>query len=102
MVGDEWPTVFAVDAVARTFSAAGEPELLDTLIASLERADGGTYTGRRGISLLLAQGAALGAGEAAQAVSQLSAAIAREDALGLAYDSSRFAAGSCSGIRARR
>jgi hypothetical protein len=90
-IGEHWPTVFPVDAIARTFAAAGATGLLDELIASLERADGGSYAGRRGISLLAAQGlAALGAGDAGEAVRQLSAAIDREDALGFAYDSSRL------------
>jgi class 3 adenylate cyclase len=87
-IGERWPTVFSVDAIARTFAAAGATELLDALIASLERADGGSYAGRRGISLLAAQGlVALGRGDAPEAVRQLSTAIEREDALGFAYDS---------------
>jgi hypothetical protein len=90
-VGDQWPSVISVDAIARTFAAAGERELLAALIASLERADRGTYAGRRRISLLAAKGLdAFVRGDAAEAIPQLSAAIAREDALGFAYDSSRL------------
>jgi hypothetical protein len=90
-VDDQWPAVFSVDAVARTFAAADESELLAALVASLERVDRGAYTVRRGISLLVAKGLdAINRGDAPEAVRQLSAAIEREDALGFAYDSSRL------------
>ena len=87
-IGDDWPTMFSVDAIARTFAAAGELELLAALTASLERAAGGSQAGRRGISLLAAQGlCALAEGDAGEAVRLLTIAVAREDELGFAYDS---------------
>ncbi len=87
-VGENWPTVFSVDAVARTFAAAGELELLAALTQSLERAAGGSHAGRRGISLLAAQGlCALADGDAGEAARLLASAVAREDELGFAYDS---------------
>ena len=87
-LGDDWPTVFSVDAVARTFVVAGELELLAALTASLERAAGGSHAGRRGISLLAAQGlCALAEGDGGEAAGLLTSAVAREDELGFAYDS---------------
>ena len=87
-VGDNWPTVFSVDAVVRVFAAAGELELLTALRASLERAAGGSHAGRRGISLLAAQGLCARAdGDAGKAARLLTIAAEREDELGFAYDS---------------
>ena len=85
---DLWPTVFSVDAVLRTLAAAGELELLAETTRSLTRGARGSKTGRRGISLQVAEGLkASSEARLDEAVRHLSAAIAREDELGFAYDS---------------
>jgi tetratricopeptide (TPR) repeat protein len=85
---DQWPTVFCVDAVPRTLAAAGELELLAATTRSLTRSACGSYAGRQGISLLVAEGVtALAEARSDEAVRHLSAAIAREDELGFVYDS---------------
>ena len=85
---DQWPTVFGVDAVLRTLAAAGELELLAETTRSVTRCAAGSHAGRRGISLLVADGViALSEGRSDDAVRHLSAAITREDELGFAYDS---------------
>ena len=80
--------MFGVDAVLRTLAAAGELELLAETTRSVTRCAAGSHAGRRGISLLVADGViALSEGRSDDAVRQLSAAITREDELGFAYDS---------------
>lgn len=87
-VDGQWPAVLSVDAVVRTLVAAGELELLAATTDSLRRSASGSHAGRRGISLMAAEGlSALAADRVDEAVSHLSAAIAREDELGFAYDS---------------
>jgi class 3 adenylate cyclase/tetratricopeptide (TPR) repeat protein len=85
-VDGQWPASMSVDAVVRTLAAAGELELLAAAIDSLGRS-AGSHAGRLRISLLVAGGlSALADGKVDEAVSQLSAAVVREDELGLAYE----------------
>ena len=87
-VDGHWPASLSVDAVLRTLVAAGELELLAGTVDSLRRTAHGGRAGRLGISLLAAEGlGALAADRADEAVSHLSAATARADELGFAYDS---------------
>ena len=72
----------------RTLAAAGELELLARITESVKRLSAGVEAGSRAISLIAAEGlGALAADRADEAVSHLSAATARQDELGLAYDS---------------
>jgi class 3 adenylate cyclase len=86
-VDGQWPAVFSLDAVVRTLATADEHELLAAITDSLRRSANGSHAGRRGISLQAAEGLiALAADRTDEAVSHLSAAIAREHELGFAYD----------------
>ena len=83
-----WPAVMSVDAVLRTLFAAKEFELLAVISDSLGHSAAGSEAGRRGISLLAANGlSALAENRAEEAVSSLATATRRCDELGLAYDS---------------
>jgi hypothetical protein len=87
-VDGQWPAVLSSDAVVRTLAAAGEVELLLSITDSLRRSARGRPAGRLEISLLAAEGlSALASDDVAGAVSHLSAAIARQDELGFAFDS---------------
>lgn len=87
-VDGKWPAVLSVDAVVRTLAPAGEHELLAAFTGSLTRSARGVHSGRLGTSLMVAEGLrALGDNRPNEAVSHLSAAIARGDELGFAYDS---------------
>jgi hypothetical protein len=80
--------VLSVDAVLRTLFAAHEFDLLAVAIDSLRHSARGSEAGRRGISLMAAEGlSALVEARGDEAVSHLAAATARQDDLGLAYDS---------------
>jgi class 3 adenylate cyclase/tetratricopeptide (TPR) repeat protein len=86
-VDGRWPASMSVDAVARTLAAAEELELLAVFADSLRRSPG-RDAGRLGLSLLAAEGlTALAEGKVNEAVNRLSVAVAREDELGLAYES---------------
>jgi class 3 adenylate cyclase/tetratricopeptide (TPR) repeat protein len=86
-VDGEWPAVMSVDAVLRALFAAGELDLLAATADSLRRTSSGSHAGLRGVSLIVAEGlAALAADRADEAVTQLSAAAARQNELGFAYD----------------
>jgi hypothetical protein len=86
-VDGQWPASMSVDAVVRTLAAAGELELLALATDSLGRS-AGSHAGRLGISLRAAAGlSALAEGRVSEAVNHLSAAVTREDELGLAYES---------------
>jgi hypothetical protein len=87
VVDGQWPAVLSAAAVVRTLAAAGELELLASTTDSLRRSAGVSPAGRLGISLMTAEGlTALAADKVDEAVSHLTAAIAREDELGFAYD----------------
>ena len=83
-----WPAVMSVDAVVRTLFAAKEFELLAVIADSLGQVARGDEASRRAISYLAANGlSALADNRTEEAVSQLAAATARYEELGLAYDS---------------
>ncbi len=87
-VDAQWPASLSVDAVVRSLAAAGELDLLAAMTNSIKRRATGPHPGRIGISLMVAEGlGALAADRVTEAVSWLSAATARADELGLAYDS---------------
>ena len=84
----QWPASIALDGIVRTLAAAEELELLADITESVKRLSAGVEAGSRALSLIAAEGLnALAADRADEAVSHLSAATARQDALGLAYDS---------------
>ena len=84
----QWPASIALDGIVRTLAAAEELELLADITESVRRLSAGVEAGSRALSLIAAEGlTALAADRADEAVSHLSAATARQDALGLAYDS---------------
>ncbi len=83
----QWPAVLSVEPIVRTLAAAGELELLAAFTESLRQSARRHQGGRLGSSLLVAAGlGALADGRADEAAEHLSAAIARIDELGLAYD----------------
>jgi hypothetical protein len=84
----QWPASIALDGIVRTLAAAEELELLAGITESVRRLSAGVEAGSRALSLTAAEGLnALAADRAEEAVSHLSAATARQDTLGLAYDS---------------
>jgi class 3 adenylate cyclase/tetratricopeptide (TPR) repeat protein len=83
----QWPASLTVDPILRALAAAGELELLADFAESLRRSGRKLHEGCLGISVLTAEGlVALAADQADEAVSKLSAVVARQEALGLAYD----------------
>ena len=81
------PAVLSAHGVVRTLAAAGEWGLLASVEEALRQAPGEAEAGRRGVSLLAAEGlAALATGRPEEAVSRLSTAISRDDQMGFAYD----------------
>jgi len=86
-VGGHWPASLSVNAMVRALAAAGEVELLAATVDALRSSPSGRPAGRIAVSLLAAEGLeALASGRVDDAVTRLSAATAREDELGFAYD----------------
>ena len=86
-IEDRWPAVHPSHPIVRTLFAAGELELLADTTASIQRASAGKYAGSRGLSQMAAEGLlALATHQVHDAISHLSAAVARADGLGLSYE----------------
>jgi class 3 adenylate cyclase/tetratricopeptide (TPR) repeat protein len=86
-VRGRWSGVISALPLVRTLHAAGETELLERVIESMEPAAGVMLGGKAATSRLAAQGlVALREGDAATAVQLLERAVAAERALGYAFD----------------
>ncbi len=87
VVRGRWSRVISALPLVRTLHAAGEAELLDRVVESMEPAAGVALGGKAATSHLAAQGlVALRDGDSVRAVDLLERAVAAERALGYAFD----------------